>query len=132
MAKRQRNREDVKPGTLVYVRRQWNDHRIAAYRIEDVRGAHWDDISGGVQAPAPQPFIHAYVLCNGMVDGELPHSGMHGGPCPHRIKVVILKKDNSPEVYQYFAEQAGPRPAREKRGARTRQADGLDQESRGE
>jgi hypothetical protein len=48
-----------------------------------------------------------------MVDGELPHAGVHGGPCPHTIKVVILKKDNTREVYRFFEEQAGPRPRTE-------------------
>jgi len=97
-------------GALVRVRRQWNDYRVALYRIEDVTGAHWDQVSGGVQAKAPRYFIHAYVRCNGMVEGELPHSGLHAGPCPHTIKVVIVKKDNAPEVYRLFEQQAGPRP----------------------
>jgi len=59
-------------GALVRVRRQWNDYRVALYRIEDVTGAHWDQVSGGVQAKAPRYFIHAYGRCNGMVEGELP------------------------------------------------------------
>src|SRR3954468_17648415 len=37
------------PGPIVWVRRQFDDHRHAAYRIADVRGWHWSNISGGVQ-----------------------------------------------------------------------------------
>jgi hypothetical protein len=34
-----------------------------------------------------------YVMCDGMIDGELAHSCSHGPP-PHDIKVCLLKKDN--------------------------------------
>jgi hypothetical protein len=41
-------------GALVRVKRQWNDYRVALYRIEEVTGAHWDQVSGGLQAKAPR------------------------------------------------------------------------------
>lgn len=78
-------------GEIVQVRRQWDDYRIAKYRIDDISGLHWSDESGGVRASAPRAFIHGYVLCNGMIEGELAHSCSHGPP-PHQVKVCITKK----------------------------------------
>lgn len=81
----------------VYVRRQWNDFRIARVDIENLAGIHWDRISGGVRAPAPRPFLHGYIMCN-EVHGTLAHSCEHGTG-PHEIKVAVVKKDNEPLVY---------------------------------
>jgi hypothetical protein len=92
----------------VRIRRQINDTRIGIADFSSLSGFKWDTISGGVQSVAPQPFIHAYVWCD-EVEGELPHSGSHG-PCPHSIKVVIVKKDNTPEVWEKILKKAGPRP----------------------
>lgn len=95
----------------VWVRRQWNDYRRARYRLEDVQGFHWDTVSGGVGAPAPQPFVHAYVWCNGMQEGELAHSCAHGAG-PHRIKVCIVRKDNNPQAFAQILETVGPKSKR--------------------
>ena len=95
---------------LVVVRRQWNNWQRASYRLADLDGIHWDSISGGVRAPAPQAFLHAYVRCDGMLDGELAHSGAHG-PCPHPIKVCVVKADNEPAVIRWLVQRAGPKPA---------------------
>lgn len=84
---------EVENGLIVWVRRQWNDYRDAAYHIDDVSGWRWSDVSGGVNAPAPRPFIQAYALCNAMISGELAHSCSHGEG-PHRIKVCVTKKMN--------------------------------------
>jgi hypothetical protein len=81
------------PDLIVRVRRQWNDWREASYSIKDVSGFHWSDVSGGVNARANRAYLHAYVWCDGMVEGELAHSCRHGQG-PHRIKVCIVKKAN--------------------------------------
>jgi len=94
----------------VNVRRQWNGHRSATFRIDDLDDWRWDTISGGVNAVAPQPFVHAYGWCNGMIDGEIAHSGTHG-PCPHRIKVCLTRNDNQ-AVWSEVLKRAGPRPPR--------------------
>jgi len=94
----------------VYVRRQWNDWRIAGYFLTDVSGLHWDSISGGIMAASPRPFLSGYVLCTEMVEGELAHSCEHGPP-PHKIKVCITKKDNTKEVYEKLSALAD-QPAR--------------------
>ena len=78
---------------IVSVRRQWNDWRHATYRLDDIAGLHWSSVSDGVQAAAPRAFVHGYVLCDRMIDGELGHSCRHG-PAPHRIKICIPKKGN--------------------------------------
>src|SRR5215467_6514850 len=97
----------------VRVRRQWDDGgRIATYRRQDIQGIHWAKVSGGVKAPAPQYFLHGYVSCEGMLEGDVAHSGAHGGPCPHSIKVCVVKKDNDPNVFSELCSIAGPKPKR--------------------
>jgi hypothetical protein len=96
----------------VTVKRQWDDHRRATFRIDDLEGLRWDRISGGVQAVTPQPFVHAYVWCNDMIKGELTHSGAHG-PCPHRIKVCLIMADNR-DLWSEVLRRAGPRPTQTK------------------
>ena len=81
----------------VWVRRHWNDHRIGKVRLSDLSGFHWSQFSGGQISGfgrvAPQPFLHAYMLCTRVIEGEVAHKCRHGPP-PHRIKVCMTKKDN--------------------------------------
>jgi hypothetical protein len=97
---------------VVFVRRQWNDWREARYRLEDVKDLHWDTVSGGVYAPTPQPFVHGYVQCNGMIDGELAHPCRHGRG-PHSIKVCLVKKANR-ALWPTILQIVGPRPSGKK------------------
>ena len=94
----------------VRVRRDWNDHRIGTVKWSDLRDSHWDDISGGEQNPTPQPFIHGYVWCD-IVQGDIAHSCAHG-PGPHNIKVCLVKKDNSREVWGRLSAIVGPKPGK--------------------
>src|SRR4051812_24087609 len=80
-------------GPVVWVRRQFDDHRHAAYRLADISGLHWSQFSGGLQSRANRSYLHGYVFCDGMIAGKLAHSCRHGPP-PHRIKVCITKKGN--------------------------------------
>jgi hypothetical protein len=82
----------------LYVRRQWNDWKIARVALSDFEGSHWSNVSGGIQATAPRDFIHGYILCNRILSGEIAHSCRHGRG-PHVIKVCIVQKDNDPEVF---------------------------------
>ena len=93
---------------VVYIRRQWDDWRIASVPLGALSGLAWDDVSGGVYSKAPQPFIHGYVRCSDVV-GDIAHSCQHG-PGPHRIKVCIVKKDNDPEVFARLLKIVGPKP----------------------
>jgi hypothetical protein len=83
----------AEPALVVWVRRQFDDRRHAAYRIADLGGLHWSNRSGGLQHRANRHYLHGYVWCDGMIAGELAHSCRHG-PGPHRIKVCITKIDN--------------------------------------
>jgi hypothetical protein len=85
------------------------DWRRALYRLSEIKNIHWAIVSGGVGARAPDYFLYGYVNCQAALEGEIAHSGTHG-PCPHSIKVVILKKDNEPEVMRLLMEEAGPKP----------------------
>lgn len=96
----------------VRIRRQFNSMRIGTVDFSSLGECKWDYISGGVFAIAPQPFIHTYVWCD-EIEGEFDHSCKHG-PGPHHIKVVIVKKDNTPEVWDKILEEAGPRPVIER------------------
>lgn len=92
----------------VRVRRDWDDHRIGTVKWSELRDPRWDNISGGEQNPTPRPFIHGYVWCN-LVQGDIAHSCAHG-PGPHNIKVCLVKKDNSREVWDRLSAIVGPKP----------------------
>ena len=92
----------------VKIRRQWNDWRIAEIDFENLSNIAWDRYSGGVNVPAPQYFIHAYVSCDDY-EGELAHSCQHGKG-PHNIKICITKTDNEPMAFAKIAKIAGPKP----------------------
>jgi hypothetical protein len=55
------------------------------------------------------PFIYGYIMCTDITEGEIAHSGSHG-PCPHSIKICLLKRDN-PHIYDYLKSLAGERPS---------------------
>ena len=106
----QRLNKAISGRTPVRVRRQWNDQRIGTVRWSDLDHPRWDIVSGGNQVRSPQPFIHAYVSC-GKVKGKIAHSCNHG-PGPHNIKVCLVKKDNSKEVWNYLMKIVGKKPSR--------------------
>jgi len=95
-------------GLKVKIRRQWNDWRIAEIDFSKLRNIRWDRFSGGVDAPCPQYFIHAYVWCD-EYQGEIAHSCQHGVG-PHSIKVCVTKVDNDPVIFSKLIEVAGPKP----------------------
>jgi hypothetical protein len=83
----------AEPGPVVWVRRQFDSRRHAAYRLSEVSGWHKSSISGGVMTRANRRYWHGYVWCDAMIAGELAHTCRHG-PSPHRIKVCVTKKGN--------------------------------------
>lgn len=89
----------------VTVRRQWNDWRLATVNMDSLSGVHWDTYSGGVNAKAPRPFLHAYMSCDAVLEGEIAHSCMHGEG-PHMIKVCIVKKDNGKDIFERLRQAA--------------------------
>src|SRR3954469_6784537 len=52
----------AEPGPVVWVRRQFDDHRHAAYRLAEVRGWDWVKINGGGPPRANPHFFHRHVL----------------------------------------------------------------------
>ena len=100
------------PAEIVQIRREWNDRRRASVPFDKLERPHWSWGSGGVFAPAPQPFIHGYVWCTD-VDGDLAHSCTHGPP-PHRIKVCVVKKGQEKPVWEKLLAAAGPKPQKQK------------------
>ena len=97
-------------GAVVEVRRQWNDRRIATYRLTDISELRWSSRGGGLKWRTPQPFVHGYVMCDARIAGELAHSCPHG-VAPHRLKVCLLKKGNE-SIWKDVAAIVGPRPER--------------------
>ena len=93
----------------MWLRRHPTDREKAKYALSDLESPHWDVVSGGRQAPTPQPFVFGYVSCDGALEGEVAHSGSHG-PCPHRIKVCVVAKDNSKAIFDSIRRQAGKKP----------------------
>ena len=94
----------------VVVRRQWNDYRQGTVRFEDLEEPHWSQYSGGVYTRANQPYIHAFVSCDAIFEGEVAHTCLHGKG-PHRIKVCIVRKDNDPAIYaKILAQVKRPKP----------------------
>ena len=94
---------------LLIVRRHPGDYRTAKYRLSDIGGLRWDKLSGGVQRTAfGQYYLYGYVACNEAVEGNVAHSGVHG-PCPHTIKVCILRQDNI-SSYELLVRDLPPKP----------------------
>lgn len=56
-------------------------------------------------------------MCDGMLEGDLDHSCLHG-PGPHRIKVCVVMRDNDKAVVDALREVAGPKPKYIKRSSR--------------
>ena len=100
----------VNGSELVSVRRRWNSWEVAEVYVGEVSNPIWDVESGGVKETSPDALIYGYVWCDAIVSGTLAHSCLHG-TAPHSIKVCILRKDNSPRIYNYFLEMVGPKPS---------------------
>ncbi len=95
----------AEPGPIVWVRRQFNSRKHAAYRLAEVSEWHWSNMSGGIVRRANRHYLHGYVWCDAMIAGKLAHTCQHGPP-PHRIKVCVTKKGN--EKFWRVIEAAAP------------------------
>jgi hypothetical protein len=92
---------------LVTVRRQPGDWRVATYDLRNVSDLRWHHISGGVQHGSAM-HVYGYVLCDGMIDGEL---AAFVSPPPHRIKVCVTKKYNE-HIWPEILKIVGPKPCK--------------------
>ena len=87
----------LEPEIFVWVRRRWNDRKIGKVRLRDLNDFHWSQYGSGLRfrfgGIAPQPFLHAFMLCTSVIEGRVGHTCRHGPP-PHKIQVCITRKDN--------------------------------------
>ena len=88
-------------GSTVTVRRRCTDKQRAIYRVEDIAGLHMQEVNGTV---AKRLELHGYVWCDALLQGELAHECARGSGA-HKIKVCVLRKDNSPAVYQQMVDR---------------------------
>ncbi len=70
--------------SVVVIRRQWNSFLCATVRVADLSGLHFSQFSGGVHAPARREFLHGYIWCDQLQEGELAHLWLHG---PHESDI---------------------------------------------
>lgn len=93
--------------TVVWVRRQWDGHDGAAYRLADVSGFHMSSTGAirNFRGSSPRPMVHGYVMCDAELEGELAHSCEHGPP-PHNVNVTIVAKDNTAAVMRHVKKLA--------------------------
>jgi hypothetical protein len=110
MKARPPNNKPVAGNELVTVRRSWNSWESAQVYVGEVANPLWDVGGGGTKETPPEAFIYGYIFCDAIVSGSVAHSCLHG-TAPHSIKVVILRKDNPPRIYNHFLALAGPKPA---------------------
>ena len=89
--------------TVVRSKGDWQKGKV---KISDIEELRWDEISGGVRKRTGTCDLYGYIMCDQIVEGVIGHSGIHG-PCPHRIKVLIQKCDNSEEIYERLVKRAG-------------------------
>ena len=85
---------------LVQVRCAWNAWRTAEVRVSDLEKIHWLQPAG-----APRPLLHAYVDCNKLVSGRIPHD-CGGASSPHKLLICVLKRYAMPQAYSDLAQQA--------------------------
>jgi hypothetical protein len=85
------------PETVIRVRREWKSRRIGEVRFGDIDDLHWARTSGGTGHRSPFVMMYGYILCDHLVAGTLAHSCVHGEG-PHRIKIVVVKKDNPKSI----------------------------------
>jgi hypothetical protein len=71
---------------MIRVHRAWNGWRSAEVRLSHLRDVHWRQPAG-----APHPLIHAYVSCDDVVSGAIPHECHQSARVPHMLLVCVLK-----------------------------------------
>lgn len=98
---------------LITVRREPQDYRNATYRLDDLKEPHWSDhcnnTEGRFRGRFNDDYICGYVQCDGALEGGVAHTGNHG-PCPHRIKVCVIKKYTDKAAYKALLEIVGEKP----------------------
>ncbi len=90
------------PDLLVVVQREWNGWQKAMTPLSALEDIHWRQPAG-----APRPLIHAYVACEALVSGDVPHDCAGAGP-GHRLLVCVFKCHTPAEAFQRLVDRAAP------------------------
>jgi hypothetical protein len=77
----------------ISVRLHWDSWKSAHVALDDLQDAHWQQPPG-----APRELLHAYVACDRIPAGVLPHD-CTPTDAPHQLLVCILKGQTPATVY---------------------------------
>ena len=78
----------------------WKAWQSATARFVDIHDLHWHQPAG-----APHALVHGYVACTDIVAGQIPHQ-CDPRTAPHRLRVCILKRHTTADVYAMLARLA--------------------------
>jgi hypothetical protein len=91
----------------VSLRRFWNQETGATCDPESLRDLLVTNCRTGREGPWFGPrMLTALIDCTAVTDADTLHLGMHGGPCPHQIRVIIARKDNRQSTYNALRARA--------------------------
>jgi hypothetical protein len=88
-----------RPDILVVVQREWNGWKKAMAPLAALESVHWHRPQG-----APRPMIHAYVNCDAIVSGDVPHECVER--TSHRLLVCVIKCHTAPSVFDQLVARA--------------------------
>jgi len=71
---------------LIRVHCTWSGWQNAEVRLRDIRDVHWFRPDR-----APHAFLHGFVSCRDIVNGQIPHH-CDGASAPHTLRVCLLKR----------------------------------------
>jgi hypothetical protein len=83
----------MRDDSLVAVRGRWDEWRTAQVSMSQLHDLFWMQPSG-----TARPILHAYVSCDDVVTGEIPHR-CGDGTARHRLLVCVLRKDVTPSMH---------------------------------
>ena len=99
------SRQEPALDLLVVVQRDWNGWMKAMTPLSALEDVHWRQPAG-----APRPLIHAYVRCDALVSGMVPHDCGDTGS-QHRLLVCVLKKHSLSTAFEELVRRANQAPA---------------------
>ena len=91
---------------MIPIQHRWDGEHAGEVRLVDLRDVHWLQPDG-----APQPLIHAFVLCTNIFANQIQHECEHAS-APHRLRVCILRTSVPASAYDALARQADERRRR--------------------
>jgi hypothetical protein len=89
---------------MIRVHRAWNGWRSAEVLMSHLHDVHWRQPAG-----APNPLIHAYVSCDHILSGAIPHECHQLARTPHTLLVCVLKHHTLGSAYAELVRFANAR-----------------------